>query len=272
MAQMLSRYFFIFIIFASSLCFAQNSIDHHPDDYKDGEQFKHFKSRRETISKWQINQLKSGALVVRLKTNHLLIDALKKSGQNDLATQKSNEVYIANRALVRAYSLYYTFSKIYFMYGTNSDALLNGGRSGIFLDSNLNVDPTIVMNEKYYLIAEDDYSYSSSIGFVREDSAKFAKEAGTGAQECVIVVKNKYNHQLWHPFPYRVALRGSTTATVKVYEKNSSGATISGEINKARTYKKVMAYVKYFNSNLNDFYNSCKGYEVTDPDIKPFLY
>ena len=271
MAPMLNKYFFIAVVFISQFCFAQNNIDHSPPDYKGGDQFKHFHERRTEISKWQINQLKTGALVVRLKTNHLLIDALTKAGKSDLATQKLNEMYIQNKIMVRAYALNYNFSKVYFMFSSSSDALLNGTKSGIFLDTNLVVDPGITLNEKYYLIAEDDYSYSSSIGFVKEDSARFVKEAGTSQQECVVILKNKYNHQLWHPFPFRVVLRASATTT-KVYEKNSTGATISGEISKARTYKKFMSYIKYFNDNLNEFYNSNKNYEVTDPKIKPFLY
>ena len=45
-------------------------------DYKDPEQFKKFHKRSKIVSAWQINQLKTGALIVKLKTNKFLIEGL----------------------------------------------------------------------------------------------------------------------------------------------------------------------------------------------------
>src|SRR3954470_23255626 len=119
MGLRLSKYF-IFLLFISNFGFSQNGSEDiiRPQDYKDQDQFKHFYKRREAISRWQINQLKNGALLIRLHENKLLIDALKKRGQNDLATLKEQEAFALNKNIVRAITKYYDFSKVYFFYSS----------------------------------------------------------------------------------------------------------------------------------------------------------
>lgn len=71
-------------------------------DYKDPEQFKNFNKRSKTVSYWQINELKEGAIVVRLRNNRLLIEELRKSGKKDLAIQKIMEQYAMNKNTMMA--------------------------------------------------------------------------------------------------------------------------------------------------------------------------
>ncbi|MBL7931391.1 MAG: hypothetical protein JNL60_05800, partial [Bacteroidia bacterium] len=207
MAHRLNKQIFLLLLCACALAsFSQTveSVTEKPGekDYKDPEQFDKFYKRRKMISAWQINKLKEGALVIRLKTNKLLIDALQKEGKDELAEQKRMEALGINKNISRAFRKNYTFSKIYFIYSSSSDTLLKGARSNIFLDSNLVVDPNLTMNESFYLICEGDYVYNSSIGFVPEDSARFQTERGNPTVEAPIVVKNKYGHQLKRPFPF----------------------------------------------------------------------
>ncbi len=270
---MLSKYFLIIALFVSQFCEAQNSTDaiYHPQDYKEQDQFKHFYKRREAVSKWQINQLKNGALLIRLHDSKLLIEALKKRGQNDLATQKEHEAFALNKNIVRAFTSQYKFSKVYFFYSHSSDTLLKGVRSGIFLDTNLNVDAGIKLEEKFYLIGEKDLIYSSSIGYVKEDTARFMRESGNASKEMAIVLKNKYGHQLKDPFPFCVEAKGSPSARVKEYF-NYKGATIGVEIAKRNSGIKYLGYAAILNYNLKKYFEANSGYEVSDEDIKPFLY
>src|SRR4051812_2976460 len=69
-------------------------------DYKDPLQFEKFTKRRKVIAAWQISQLKEGALVVRLKTNQMLVNALIKQGNIQLAKQKRVEMLAINRNIV----------------------------------------------------------------------------------------------------------------------------------------------------------------------------
>ena len=242
-----------------------------PDEYKDQEQFKNFYSRRNTVGRWQINQLKNGALCVRLHTNQKLIDGLRKMGKADLATQKEYEMMAINKNIVMAFTKYYTFSKVYFFLSHSSDTLLKGARSGIFVDTNLVVDPNIEMKEAFYLLAEKDDAYNSSIGFVKEDTAKFIRETGNASKEAAMVLKNKYGHQLKDPFPFYVTnksmIAGTRYVNILVGTK-----IVPVELEKKQRLERHYAYVSTLNKNLFGFYTQNKDYKVSDPEIKPFLY
>lgn len=175
-----------------------------PSDFKNHNDFSAFRQKARVVASWQISQLVSGALVVRLRTNKKVIDALYESGNHKLAENKKAEQYLINKNIQSAFKNRFTFCKVYFIYSHSSDSLLNGIRKGIFLDSNLIPDPKIEMKENFYLLAERDYVYNSSIGFVKEDTARFMKESGTPVREMGFVIKNKYGHQLKGPFPYYV--------------------------------------------------------------------
>jgi hypothetical protein len=245
-----------------------------PPDFQDQDQFKHFNKRRKDVAKWQINQLKNGALLVRLHNNKFLAEQLRKKGLADLAIQKEHEAIAVNQNTVRAFSKYYTFSKVYFFYSEFSDTLLKGARSGIFLDSSLQVDPAITLKENFYLLAEKDVVYNSSIGFVKEDTASFIKETGPGTKEFAIVLKNKYSHQLKEPFPYtapyNAKVQGGGSRVVQIIKIN--GISIPVEIHKRNSFPKHVTYVQGLNMNLLKFYQANKDYVVKDESVKPFLY
>jgi len=279
MAQLLNRTaLIIFFFLGIGFSFAQQETEepfHDTKDYKDRKQFEKFRKRRIVISAWQINQLKAGALVVRLKTNQKLITALRKQGNEALALQKEMEQFAIDQNTMYAYKKSFNFCKVYFIYSNSSDTLLNGARSGIFLDDNLNVDPNISMQEKYYMIAERDYAYNSSIGFVKEDSARVVIESGNPVKEMAIVVKNKYGHQLKGPFPYFVkdkTYAGTSTGTEQqIMFKGQPKKVLIG---KQFSREKLMAYVEILNDNLKQYHQGAPPPDLTrvDPAILPFLY
>jgi hypothetical protein len=310
MALRLNKISVCLLLLSAAAGFSQEDPERLGDqDYKDREQFDHFYRRRRNIASWQIAQLKEGALVVRLKTNHLLVDALMKQGRTRQAEEKRIETMVANRNTMRAYMEHYTFSKVYFIYSQSSDSLLKGTRSNIFLDTTLRVDPSIVMTEKFYLLAERDYAYNSSIGFVPEDSAMLVREQGNAVREMAVILKNKYGHQLKRPFPYyepdQPGARSDEGSSVFLYrgnyvipfridkdgkvmslrsEKNPESdesipfnyrsATLVVNIPKYLTYRRLSLSIQSFNANLFRFARG--GMYInpnnTDPDLKPFLY
>lgn len=273
MARWLNKLIVTFLLFVAADLFSQdkNESVYNPPDYKSGEQFKNFRKRRNAIAKWQINQLKGGALLVRLHTNQKLVESLRKMGKADLATQKEYEMMAINKNILLAFSKYYTFSKVYFFYSQYSDSILNGARKGVFLDSNMVINPDIEMKESFYLIAERDNVYNSSIGFVKEDTARYVKEMGNASIEAAIVVKNKYGHQLKDPFPVYVTnfsmLNGTKNVNVRV-----GNNLVPVVLEKWATIERQYEYVANLNRYLTRFYTQNKDYEVTNPDIKPFLY
>lgn len=309
MAQLLSKKNCLcaLILFACFSSFAQPEEPHNSADYKEPKQFEKFYKRRNVIGAWQVNELKTGALVVRLKTNKKLIDALKADGNPQMAEEKQLEQYIINKNTMLAYIDHYKFSKVYFIYSNSSDSLLNGIRKGIFVDTNMVVNQGIIMSEKFYLLAERDYVYNSSIGFVREDSARSTIEKGNPVKEMAVVIKNKYGHQLKSPFPYFVKEKSSvgssytlpvtvTTAPdglrnvryvvnktylqdlkdaskkTKAIEKTPDTQLI--KIRKELTYEKISMAVSQFTDFLRQYYQSSPKPEMDriDEQTKLFLY
>jgi len=296
MGQWLNRAIsiFLFFIFSAQIISSQENSNSKNEDYKDQDQFKNFYKRRKLIGAWQINQLKTGALVVRLKTNKKQIEALNARGQTKQAQDKALETYVINKNTMRAYLNNYNFSKLYFILSSSSDSLLNGARTGIFLDTNLQVDPTIKMAEGFYLIAERDYSYNSSIGFVTQDSANFVKERGNPVREMGVVIKNKYGHQLKAPFPYIIKDKVVTALVPFVlpitvikyvfqlieeqqeFKKQHANASdvINGNIDKQLSYPNLAIIVSQLNINLREYYQATPPPDLSrvDPEIKKFLY
>jgi hypothetical protein len=274
MAPSLNKLFFWFLLFCSCCSIAQTTEADNvfrPQDYKDQDQFRNFYNRRHAVAKWQINQLKNGALAVRLHTNQKLIEGLRKMGKADLAAQKEYETMAINKNIILAFTKYYKFSKVYFFFSQDSDSLLNGKRKGIFVDSNLVIDPAIEMTESFYLLAEKDDVYNSSIGFISEAEAKQAKETGNASKEAAMVIKNKFGHQLKDPFPFYVISKKTGEGTKYVYIPVGT-SRIPVLVEKKQRIERHNAYVGNLNKALLLYYNANKDHQVTEPDIKPFLY
>src|ERR1051326_3869075 len=128
MVRSLSKIVFYLLISVSGSAQTGNDADNvfRPQEYKDQDQFKDFTKRRNIVAMWQINQLKNGALLVRLHNNQKLIEGLKKMGQADLAAQKEYEQMAINKNIVLAFTKNYIFSKVYFFFSNASDSIFRG--------------------------------------------------------------------------------------------------------------------------------------------------
>ena len=165
----------------------------------------------------------------------------------------------------------------------------------MFLDSMLVIDSSIVMKEKFYLLAETDNIYNSSIGFVKEEEARAQIERGSETTvDALIVLKNKYGHQLKHPFPYRAYADPLHRTIFPVYEnaapiiydfyggagqKNRKIYIFEGTPLKITILKDFIYYYYYkYAGNLNailfKYYKNTDAPNLNeiDPKIKQFLY
>lgn len=248
MALKLNNYIFsIFCALCTVTGFSQEDEGPKPPkvkNYNNDSTFNHFARYHEDVAKAQINALKNGALLVRLKTNLNTITKLKAAGKIDLATQIERETYLTNKVIVRGFTNQFKFCPVYFFYSTYSDSVKHKNTTGIFLDTNLTQDPSIVCTASFYLVAEQTDAYSSSLGLLTEEQAPKAIEKGTAFKQAAIIVKNRYYIQLHEPFPY---------------------------FQKGYKLKLYGEYVKRFNTNLQEFYNKNKGYEAS-AEIRQFVY
>ena len=199
MAAKLNKVFFYCIIFVSIIK-AQKGVDY--SDYKSQSDHQKFFKTRRAVAACQIEKLNKGALVVVLKDNQLLINVLVKANNQALAQEKFLSQFVINKNILVAFKSSFTFSKVYFIYSSTLDSLNKGVRKNIFLDTTLTVNSEIELKENDYFLCFRDYVYNSSIGFVKEDSAKFVSENGNPGGTEYFVIKNKYGHQLKKPFPF----------------------------------------------------------------------
>ncbi len=147
-------------------------------------------------ARFEAHKLKSGALLVRLKTFSKTISELEKHGYTATARKKEEQVRNSNLALIKAFRKNYSFSKLYFFYATDSDSIRNGSTSGIFLDDQLNKDESIQMTASFFMIAD--------IGQA-ELPSKAVKEGYHHNDDMlnrVIVFSNQDFVQMASPFPY----------------------------------------------------------------------
>lgn len=159
-------------------------------------------SSNRSIAIQQIRDLKTGALVVRLKTNDRSIESYRKAGQTALAEKLSEERKKQNQKLADAFRTYFDYCKVYFIYARNTDNLLKG-KQNIFLNDTLEVDTSIHLTEKYFLIAEyglitsnmrtDEYHYKS----VNQTEA-----TSSASSTSVVFISDTTLTQLKEPFPF----------------------------------------------------------------------
>lgn len=197
---------YVIFLFLNTIAYSQETEGPKPariTDYKNDSSYTDFSDLRFDVARAQINLLKNGgALLVRLKTNSNTISKLKSTGNIDLATQVERETFIRNKVIVRAFMNEFKFCPVYFFNSEFSDSVKHKKLDHIFVDSNLIVNPSIICNANFYLIAEQGAIYESSLGIVPESQAGKAIERGSPTKEVSIVVKNRYFIQLHKPFPY----------------------------------------------------------------------
>lgn len=249
-------------------------------DYKNDTSYTNYHSLRYKVAQAQINLLKNGgALLVRLKTNANVISKFKEAGNIDMATQLERETMLTNKIVVGSYLQELTFCPVYFFYSNTSDSVKHKKLAGIFVDSNLMVNPAIVCNANFYLIAESGQVYNSSLGIVPESEASKSMERGTSSREAEIVIKNRYFIQLHKPFPYFQIHRSfNPPIMASPYGVSIDLGPLHYQIKKmlnnsleAKQLIGLRACVRALNEKLFKYYDEYKGY-VISPNLIQYVY
>lgn len=148
-----------------------------------------------------IKELKDGAMVVRLKTNHRKIEIIERSLRDPnlkKGQRKRQEAILAgtlkardqfNEAIGTMFLDSFSFCPVYVMYDTCSRALNKGVREGLFLGRDNKIDPTIKIKEANIFIVN-----------YKKSGAEFPYD---------VLKVRKLKEKLDDPFPYYVSLRES---------------------------------------------------------------
>lgn len=185
-----------------------------------------------------IKELKRSALLVRLKTRTQSIAAYRKAGAELLAQRIEQEQFAENKLIADLFRQYFTFCPVYFFYSSNTKAVQDGVKQGIFLNNALQPDANIVLPYDTYYIAEIDalretlpdlgYDDDKNEEEKQADAQTGSRHAETTLQR-VIVIKDSNLTQLKRPFPFYI---------------------------RASFDKFLPSKVEKFNKRLIDFYNS----------------
>ncbi|PCI95976.1 MAG: hypothetical protein COB15_11585 [Flavobacteriales bacterium] len=176
------------------------------------EKYKQLSKRR---SKEQIEQLKSGTLLVRLKTSVNKINALKKVGQIEKANKVKQIQEMENKAIIAAFKKNFTFCKVAFFHSYDSEKIRNKNLGAIFLNDSLLLDNSIqvdankpIFTAEFGTIEKDatkQFSHSSQ----ETDGNRSLKNVnhyygGTDFRFQALLIKDDNFIQLSKPFPYYV--------------------------------------------------------------------
>ena len=193
--------------------------------------------KRLAIGKEVINELKSGALIVRLRTgnnkimayermtNSSSISESKKQFFEKKIAEAKDEIDSENKNLMQALNEEYEFSDVLFMPDTAVQKLIEGKQAGYFYNEQLEIDPSISLNEKPFYIAF--YGPTS-------------RATKTGEEG--IVVLDRSFVELVEPFPHYTGL----TTVRKTFDK---------VFNKKEDIYFFKLMVERFNKRLVDFYD-----------------
>ena len=142
-------------------------------------------------AKDQIMMLKSGALLVRLKTSENIIKGLKDAGRNEDAEKVRMEQEATNKEIVSAFSEHFTFCKIFYFYSHNSASVKAGKLNGVLLNKDLHVDSSFTSSN--FLIGQ------------------FGESSGTHIKGFFIEDRN--GEQLSKPFPFMIKINKAGVVT-----------------------------------------------------------
>ena len=123
-----------------------------------------FEARTE-LSKEAIIDLKNGVLVMRLKTGNNKLKAMSRvanSSEVDADDRKifeerianlKKEIQLENERLIQALKEEYKFTEVLFIADTSAHLLKEKKQSGYFLNEQLNIDPSISLNNQKFFVA-----------------------------------------------------------------------------------------------------------------------
>ncbi len=99
--------------------------------------------------------LRTGALMVCLKTRAKTIEQLEQAGNFELAKQIRQKQLDENKFIMNCFREKFDFCPVYFFYNTSKDSVQQGRIQNILLDSNLVVNQSIQFSGNFFLIAEE---------------------------------------------------------------------------------------------------------------------
>jgi hypothetical protein len=199
----------ILLILVFILCFiSANSQD-------SGTKSKHvfYRKQMNIVTKKQVNDLKNGALLVRLKTKKSTIDVLRKNGRIKEADEIEAKQAIFNKNIICAFKYKFDFCPTYFFFSDYSNFVKDKQFDKVkFLSGDLQVDTAIKFTYKTFLTADfgpieqDTVRYADGYNLVADQDWSVKKVtknySGPNFGFDALIIRSDIFIQLRDPFPY----------------------------------------------------------------------
>lgn len=233
------------------------------------------------LAKYYIASLNEGALIVLLNLDMRKIDLYRNSGNASLANKLEEKLFLSNRSTAVSFldSAVYNFSKVYVADAKSRTLILDGVRTNIFLNADLEVDSSIVLEEEFFLFARNGQVFETQP--IDQTNKKKKQVTSTPVIQDALVIYDHKNVQIMDPFPFfiREFSSGIKASGGKVKknsntEQNESGFEDSKELikyladkyNMDKLISSKVSLASALNNSFFRFYrNSFRG---NTPDYK----
>ncbi|MFT4662738.1 MAG: hypothetical protein ACI8XB_003031 [Patiriisocius sp.] len=162
----------------------------------------------------QINNLKNGSLLIRLKTSKKSISGLKKMGKDAAAQKVENDQRSANMEIISTFRENFDFCPVHFFFSDFSQEVKDKQfEKVVFLNDSLQPDSTTLSDPDNYLIAEfgtieqdtaiyiDGYHLKRENGKVKKQTNYYG---GADMRFGALIIKSDQFIQLKRPFPFYI--------------------------------------------------------------------
>lgn len=149
----------------------------------------------------QLNNMKSGVMLIRLPTNEAKIAKLKKMGRDDLAKKESASTAQFHTDILKTFEKHFTFCPVYYYYADKSVEVQKGNFDGNLFDAKLNPVSSLPFSNKQKFYAEFGYVHQEEL--VVEKDGTPMKIAGVGGKKA-FVIRTYEGLQPVSPFPYTI--------------------------------------------------------------------
>lgn len=145
---------------------------------------KSLESKNQSIEEQVLHYHKGALLVMLTTTNEKEIKRLREEGRGADINLLETDVMIRNNKVIKEFNKNFTFCPVYYFLDTSIYKVMSGSTKGIFVNYNLQLDTSIILNTENYFIAS-----------FCEDISEYTKRKHFG-----LFVYDKQMNQLENPF------------------------------------------------------------------------
>lgn len=175
----------------------------------------------------QINELhQEGAIIIRLMLHKKNADLYRAAGNTKLADKLEKDLIAKNKKIASAFlKPYFNFCPVYIIESKDYGRVINKETNGYFLNTNLDIDSSITLEEENFFFLQIGDVYES---VALDDNSNTSEMTSSPIAFNVMYLSDKNNNQLINPFPFYSNFK-SVTIDASSWVKVDNGKKYLGE-------------------------------------------